>query len=355
MKIAVIGAGNGGQALAGYMAALGHEVRIAELNPRTIADLQKTKRIQLTGCLQCSGSLALITNDSTLAASGADLIMVATTATAHSVLARQLAPVIADGQIIILNPGRTGGALEFHNTLTQCGVTKRYYLAEAQTLVYACRLIESGHVNIIGIKDKVLLCALPASDTAYVIEKIHSLFPCFTECKNVLVTSLENYGAVFHPSVVLFNAAAIERGNSFYFYREMTPQIADFIEQLDAERVAVGAAYGLQLTSAKDWVSEAYNGIAGDSLCERMQNNPAYHDILAPSQINCRQLTEDIPTGAVPLVALGKAAGLQMPIYSGIIQVVSALLKTDFQKLGRNLVNLGLEGLSTEQIIKRLS
>ena len=355
MKIAVIGAGNGGQALAGYMASCGHEVRIAELNPTIVSALQQKQNIKLTGCMNCSAQISLVTTNSAEAAKGADLIMVATTAAAHAALARQLAPVISEGQIIVLNPGRTGGALEFHNTLYQCGVKVRYFLAEAQTLVYACRLIEHGHVNIIGVKDKVLLSALPAADTSYIIEKIHNLFPCFTPCQNVLVTSLENYGAVFHPSVVLFNAAAIERGNSFYFYREMTPQIADFIEQLDAERIAVGKAYGLQLTPAKDWVSEAYNGIEGNTLCERMRNNPAYYDILAPTQINCRQLTEDIPTGAVPLVALGKAAGLPMPIYSGIIQVISALLRTDFEAKGRNLTNLGLAGLSTEQIISRLS
>ena len=355
MKIAVIGAGNGGQALAGYMASCGHEVRIAELNPTTVTALQQTKSIQLSGSLNRTGCLSMVTTNSAEAAKGADLIMVATTAAAHAALARQLAPVISEGQIIVLNPGRTGGALEFHNTLDQCGVEVRYFLAEAQTLVYACRLIEPGHVNIIGVKDKVLLSALPAADTQYVIEKIHNLFPCFTPCQNVLVTSLENYGAVFHPSVVLFNAAAIERGNNFYFYREMTPQIADFIEQLDAERVAVGKAYGLELTSAKDWISDAYNGIAGDTLCERMRNNPAYNDILAPTVINCRQLTEDIPTGAVPLAALGEAAGLDMPIYNGIINIASALLHSDFRAKGRNLKNLGLEGKTKEQIIQMLS
>lgn len=355
MKIAVIGAGNGGQALAGYIASKGHEVRISELNPTTVEALKKTMSITLTGVVNCTGRLSKITSDSVEAAKGADIIMVATTAVAHAPLAKQLSSVITDGQIIILNPGRTGGALEFRNTLDKCGVKARYYLGEAQTLVYACRIIEHGHVNIIGQKDKVLLCALPASDTSYILDKINPLFPCFKPCQNVLVTSLENYGAVFHPSVVLFNAATIERGNNFYFYREMTPQIADFIEQLDAERVTVGKAYGIELTSAKNWVSEAYNGIQGNTLCERMRNNPAYHDILAPTQINCRQLTEDIPTGAVPLAALGKAAGLSMPIYSGIIQVISALLRTDFQSKGRNLTNLGLEGLSTQQIIKRLS
>lgn len=355
LKVAVIGAGNAGQAIAGYMASQGCEVRISELNPTVVEDLRKKRKVHLSGRLDVCGMLAQIETDAAKIVAGANVIMVATTATAHSALARQLIPVLEDGQVIILNPGRTGGALEFRKTLQECGCTKRLYIAEAQTLVYACRLKETGEVNIIGIKDKVLLCALPASDTGHVLDVIGPLYPCFKPCKNVLETSLENYGAVFHPSVVLFNAAAIERGNGFYFYREMTPQIAEFIERLDAERIALGKAYGIDLTSAKDWVSEAYDGIKGDTLCERMRNNPAYYDILAPTVIDCRQLTEDIPTGAVPFVALGKAAGLEMPIYSSIIGMAEALLNRDFYNNGRSLKNLGLEGLTKEDILKKLA
>ena len=42
MKIAVIGAGNGGQALAGYLASIGNEVIVSELN-QTIVDVLRTK------------------------------------------------------------------------------------------------------------------------------------------------------------------------------------------------------------------------------------------------------------------------------------------------------------------------
>ncbi|MCQ2312932.1 MAG: NAD/NADP octopine/nopaline dehydrogenase family protein [Paludibacteraceae bacterium] len=354
LKVAVIGAGNGGQALAGYMASQGCEVRISELNLNVVNALQKKMEIHLTGRLDVYGKLAQVATDAAKIIIGADLIMVATTASAHAALARQLAPVLADNQVIILNPGRTGGALEFRETLKKCGCSKRLYIAEAQTLVYACRQKEKGEVNIIGIKDKVLLSALPSSDTQHVLDMINPFYSCFKSCPNVLFTSLENYGAVFHPSVVLFNAAAIERGNSFYFYREMTPKIAEFIERLDAERVAVGKAYGIDLISAKDWVSAAYNGIEGETLCERMRNNPAYYDIVAPNLIDCRQLTEDIPTGAVPFVALGKAAGLEMPIYSSIIGVAEALLNRDFRNTGRSLKNLGLNGLTREEILQNL-
>lgn len=355
MKVAVIGAGNGGQAIAGWMASCGCDVSISECNTSIAEALQNNRVIELCGCINVSGIFSNVETDAAKIVIGADLIMIATTASAHATVARQLAPVLTDGQVIVLNPGRTGGALEFRNTLRLNGCNKRLYIAEAQTLVYACRLQSTGKVHIIGVKDKVLLSALPSSDTKHVLDALRPYFPCFKACDNVLQTSLENYGAVFHPAVVLFNAAAIERGEQFYFYRDMTPHIAEFIEKLDAERINVGKAYGLDLISAKDWVSEAYNGIPGDTLCERMRNNPAYYDILAPTNIVCRQLTEDIPTGAVPFVALGEAAGVDMPAYRSIISLTDNLLGTDFMHTGRTLHNLGLEGLNRDAIINHLT
>ena len=269
--------------------------------------------------------------------------MIATIANAHGVIAQQISQYLTEGQIIILNPGRTGGALEIAETLKKTGCKTRIYLAEAQTLIYACRLKEIGLVNIIGIKDKVLLSAFPSSDLNYVMNKIASLYSCFQPVKNVLHTSFENIGAIFHPCIILFNAAAIERGNKFYFYREMTDTIADFIEKFDTERLLVGKAYNVPLVSVKEWVSYAYKGIQGNTLCEKIRNNPAYYDILAPGSIDCRQLSEDIPMGIVPLIEFGKLAGISMPLFESVLTICSQLLNKDFKFIGRNFKKLGLD------------
>ncbi|MDZ7837274.1 MAG: hypothetical protein U5N58_04580 [Actinomycetota bacterium] len=44
---------------------------------------------------------------------GADVIMVVVPANAHASIAQRCAPYLEDGQIVVLNPGRTCGALEF--------------------------------------------------------------------------------------------------------------------------------------------------------------------------------------------------------------------------------------------------
>lgn len=354
-KIAIIGAGNGGQALAGHLASMGYAVRLYDRSVSRTESLNSRKSIELRGALNLVGKIELATSDIKKIAEDADIIMIATTATAHRQIASQIAPFLKDGQILILNPGRTCGAIEFRKTLEESGCLARVYIAEAQTLIYACRLIENGIVNIIGVKDKVFIAAYPAKDTEVVLDSIKPIFPCFYPAKNVLQTSFENVGAMFHPAVVLFNAAAIERGNIFYFYRDMTDGLARMIEEADKERLAVAEAYGISPISAFDWVSYAYDGVDGNTLCERMHNNPAYYEILAPTTIDCRQITEDIPTGIVPLAELGKAANVPTPLFDSLITMCSVLHNVDYKSDGRTLKSLGLDGLSKEEIINKIN
>ena len=351
MKIAIIGAGNGGQAIAGYLGMMGFEVSLYDIDESKINELKVKGGIEIEGRIKGFGPVETITINIAEAVKDAKIIMVTTVANAHRVVAKSLAPYIEEDQVIILNPGRTCGALVFKQTLTEFGCYKRYYLGEAQTLVYACRIVENGLVNIIGIKDEVLLAGLPAADTDYILKIISPLYPSFMETNNVLHTSLENIGAMFHPCVLLFNAATIERNEVFWFYRDMTNQVAEFIEKFDAERLAVGKAYGIELLSVRNWIKFAYKKTEGETLCERMRNNPAYHDIKSPSTIFTRQLTEDIPTGVLPIMQLGKAAGVETPLLESMVNICEALLNMDLHTNGRSLKNLGLEGMNKDEIL----
>ena len=351
MKIAVIGAGNGGQSIAGYLALRGYETSLYDIDVQKMDILKQKGGIELTGRIEGFGKIDCITTDIAEAVKGAEIVMVTTVANAHRAVAKSIATYVEEGQVIILNPGRTCGALVFNQTLQTQGCTKRYYLGEAQTLVYACRVIENGKVNIIGVKDEVFLSGLPASDTDYILSKINPMYPCFVKADNVLRTSLENIGAMFHPCVCLFNAATIERQDEFWFYRDMTEQVARFIEKFDQERLAVGKAYGVDLLSVTEWIKFAYKDTEGDTLCERMKNNPAYHDIKAPGTIFTRQLTEDIPTGVLPIMELGKAARVGVPLLTSMVNTIEALLDMDLHTNGRSLKNLGLEGKSKDEIL----
>lgn len=351
MKISIIGAGNGGQAMAGFLSMIGYETSLYDIDKEKISILKRLGGIKLDGKIKGFGKINCITTDIGEAVENSDIIMVTTVANAHQTVAYEISKYLKDGQVIVLNPGRTCGALVFMQALKKSGLKKRIYLGEAQTLIYACRIIENGLVNVIGIKDEVLLAGLPSSDTDFILGKLKPIYPCFRKAKNVLQTSLENIGAMFHPCVLLFNAATIERNDVFWFYRDMTQQVAGFIEKFDEERLSVGIAYGIKLLGVRDWIKFAYKDTEGDTLCERMKNNPAYHDIKSPSTIFTRQLTEDIPTGVLPIMQLGKAAGVKTPLLESMINICEALLNIDLHSNGRSLYNLGLEKMSKEEII----
>ena len=71
---------------------------------------------------------------------------------------------------------------------------------------------------------------------------------------------------------------------------------------------------------------------------------------MAPASLNHRYLTEDVPTGLVPLVALGDLTDVPMPISQAIVRVASTLLGRDFWVEGRNLERLGLAGMRIRDV-----
>lgn len=351
MRITIIGAGNGGQAMAGHFSLLGHTVILYARHIQAVAAITQRKQVVLTGDIEGVGKLEKVTDNLAEAVSGAEVIMIVTTADAHKELAQQISGLVEDGQVIVLNPGRTLGALEFsHNLKTE----RRTYVAEAQTLMYACRTEAPGRVRVIRVKDRVLVAARPAIDTEHVVKVLNEIHDCFMPAKNILVTGLENIGAVFHPAIVIMNTASIEQGKQFNFYKDISPSTARLVSAVDKERLAIGESYGLALHSAEEWVTFAYSDVAEGSLLTELNSNPAYSEIPSPTSLDTRYLVEDVPTGILPMVELAKVTGVKVPLLSSILTIGQCLLGTDFSTTGRTLDSLGIGNLNADQILKNL-
>ncbi len=350
-KVAILGAGNGAHAMAGHLGMKGFRVRLYNKFEEEIAAMREEGGVHVEGVVEGFGPVELVTTDPSQVVPWADIVMVVVPAFVHRFMAEVCAPHVRDGQVIILNPGRTGGALEFSQVLRQAGVTARVYVAEAQTLVYACRIKGPARVWISGIKKQVPVAALPATDTPAVLEVARLLYPEFCPAANVLETSLDNIGAVFHPTTVVFNANRIEAGEDFEFYRDMTPTVVSFLELVDDERLGVARTYGVHVASAKDWLAKTYNGVTGDTLYERIQSTRAYWGIKAPKTLNVRYITEDIPTGLVPIVSFARVAGLETPTSRAIVDICCGLHRRNYWAEGRTLQRLGLDGMGVQEIV----
>ena len=70
----------------------------------------------------------------------------------------------------------------------------------------------------------------------------------------------------------------------------------------------------------------------------------------APNSLGHRFLVTDVGSGLVAWSSLGKVAGVATPAIDAVVNIASALTKRNFFEEGRNLRNLGLEGMSVDQI-----
>lgn len=352
IKFAVLGAGNGGQAMAAYLALKGYEVNLYNKSQSRIEAVKKEGGIHLSGVFAGFGRMNKVTTDIEEAIEDVEIIMVVTPAVAHKYLARELSPYLQDGQIIILNPGRTGGALEFYNVLQANHCRADVIISETQTFIFASRVIGEAQAKIFGAKKKVAIAAFPSNRTREVVDRLFPAFPQFTPVENVLKTSLDNIGAVFHPAPTLLNMAWIEStGGDFTYYQQgISPAVARVLEKIDQERIEVASRLGVEPTSACDWLRMSY-GARGKNLYELLQNNYHYHGIGAPDKVNHRYIFEDVPMSMVPIASLGRMFEVKTPTIEMIINLANIVFQTDFWQSGRTVESLGLAGLSSRQII----
>ena len=340
---AVLGAGCGGTAMAGHLAIAGYDVALYNRSSARIESFQGQRRVELRGKIEGVGKLSYIGSDLGRAMAGRSVIMIVTTATGHRPLAQKMAPHLRDGQAVLLNPGRTFGALEFQHVIRTSGCAADVIVAEANTLVYVSRVLVPGTAIIKAVKKQVSVSALCADDTSSLLDRLGEAFPQFVPARSFLETSLGNIGAMFHPTIALLNKDRILRKLPFDFYTEgVTREISRYLEQIDSERVAVSTALGVHSLSATQWLRSRY-GLELADIHTMLHSNPHYRGVKAPTTLDHRYLWEDIPMGLVPISDVASAVGVETPAIDRLIDEASAILGRDFRRAGRTLDKLGLD------------
>ncbi len=355
-RYTVIGAGHGGKAMAAHLALMGKEVTLYNRTPAHVEVVGKRKGIELESYPDGPhgfGPIRHTTSDIKDALHNAQVVMLVVPSSAHADLARVMAPHLKDKQIVILNPGRTCGAIEFDMILRQEGCQAKIVLGEAETFIYASRSDGPAQARIFRIKEAVPLAALPATQTHIVLEAIEDVYPQFIDGVNVLNTGLNNMGAIFHPALTILNAGRIESTHGdFEFYIDgVTPSVATVLEALDRERVTVASALGIRARTAMEWLQLAYN-VSGANLYEAIHNQSGYYGIKAPSTLYHRYIFEDIPMSLLPIASLGMAYGISVHAMDSIIRLACIIHKTDYNRRGRTVDKLGIKNLSVGEITR---
>ena len=135
--------------------------------------------------------------------------------------------------------------------------------------------------------------------------------------RSVLHTGLANLGAILHPVITLLNADRIKTGDSFDFYcRGRHPDGA-----ADAGRRRRGTPASPAPTACRPALSATGSPeLTTTAPTPSKRQSAATRPMSASRHLRRsihRYLLEDVPTGLIPLVELGKAAGLALPVLIG--------------------------------------
>jgi len=348
-EIAVIGAGNGGTAVAGDLTLAGHRVRLFEFAEYAAANLEPiraTGTIEVTGVARTgTAQVGLATTDIAEAIDGAGVIMVTTQSLAHERVARALLPHLADGQVVMLWPG-SGGSLVFNQVFREAGFDRDVVIGEGVTLPYCCRRLKGpGTVNIHRLDGpRMLVAALPAADTPRLMQALEGSYADRCQAAHgVIEPALYNPNIVAHPVGGLLNMGRIEfTDGDFWMYKEgFTPSVKKVIYTLDLQRMEVMAALGYD-PRGYDWLFEASYGSDFEGFVPDSSKGPF--------SMQDRYITEDVPVGMVLTASIGRKIGVPTPTYDAMIELASIVNDRDFYAEGRSLENLGLADLSPDQL-----
>ncbi|MBW7959426.1 MAG: NAD/NADP octopine/nopaline dehydrogenase family protein [Candidatus Promineofilum sp.] len=345
-RVAVLGAGNGGHAMAADLTLAGFDVNLYEL-PQFAGNLNAIREaggIYISGVVREGyAQLNCVTSDIGEAIRGVDLILVVTQALAHEPLADLCAPHIEPGQAIVLFPG-SGGALLFAHRLRSPDIP----VAETVTLPYACRVTAPAHVHVhAGPGIREVLGVFPARTTPQVVQAVRHLYPTACEAAHALEPALYNPNVLLHPVGTLFNLGRIEyAAGEFWMYKEgFTPSVWRIIDALDGEKMAILAKLGQEPIPYRAHYEYRY-GNQWEDFASASSKGPA--------SANTRYISEDVPIGMVLWSSLGQLLGVPTPTADAIIQIASAVHRVDYRAHGRTMKQLGLDQMSREELLRYL-
>jgi opine dehydrogenase len=359
----VVGSGMGGKGLLAELGVNGFRVRAHDRNEAQIAAMRSLGGLHVEGRHKDFAKVELATTDLAKALEGAKVILVSTYGTDIPQVARDVAPHLKDGQIIIIVQGHFAGTLAFQKALADAGCNASVEVAEFDGYPYMMAVRAPDRVFMDSYKNYYQLGTKPASRAEEVLKQIGFAFPQAVAASNLLEAGFSDVGALFHVAGLLTNVGRAEAGSPYNFFvpynfygSNMTPSTCNLIEAMDRERVAVAKAYGIDTPDVFKWLEDVYDR-RDKLLSDRLQANSTthYRDSPAPNSLKHRFLSGDVPYTLVPFSSLGEVAGVPTPVTDSVITVASALTQRDFRSEGRNLRNLGIAANNVKDIIDAMT
>ncbi|MCM2474551.1 NAD(P)-binding domain-containing protein [Rhizobium sp. CG5] len=329
MRIGIVGCGGIALGYAAMLTQEGHDVVLWSPSGKGGEGLHGAE-IEVSGILDMRFR-PVMAWDAQVLIDHAEVVIIAVPGYGHKAVIDAIVPFAKNGQTFIVSAELSLSATYLSQRLLARGVTAEV-VAWATTALMSRR---SGplSVSIGGIRTKLEAAVLPAGSDGSAIDICRDLFgERFTEVPDIMAIALSNLNPPIHLASALCNFTRIEKAEYWANYDGITPSVARMIEALDAERLDVAKAYGVKVRTVHDHYHLTFGFEPGMTLADMAA---AVHEKRkgppGPVTTDTRFITEDVPFGIVPVIALAERRGVVVPLHKAGLVVVNALYGRNFE------------------------
>jgi hypothetical protein len=357
-RFAVLGGGADARLWAALCLAEGAEVTLFSAYGTELEALRASSGIALRGAgpvgsyhVDRDGPSVRLTAELDAAVRGAEVIFLTGPLHKQRTYAMVLADHLSDGQVLVLAPGRSLGAVETAWYLRMGGCRADVTIVERHGLPFWFR--EAGTGLELEHAAPMAAAVLPRGRED-VLARLEPVLGPSEVCDSVLVSGFADLsGAVEIPALVLGGPGLAPGGIAVPMGGVPLPENSTFaaligddqhavIEALAEERRACARAYGVRSLPETDaWIARFAGAGRGASPAQRDEGAPGARPV--PDRAAAAQMLRDGVVGSlVPLASAAAVAGVPVPRTQALITLTETLLGADIAASGRRLETIGI-------------
>ncbi|KAF2158142.1 6-phosphogluconate dehydrogenase C-terminal domain-like protein [Myriangium duriaei CBS 260.36] len=209
-----------------------------------------------------------------------------------------------------------------------------------------------------GSKKNIAVGSIPTDPPVEIKDAVNALFTMQVEWFDIATLMCAQINPVIHPIVMLENQTLIEQSAGKWrpYQQGMTHDDAhERILAVDRDRIRLAKGLGKPVRNLVGQLNFNY-GTGYDTFREFADKSVVHNKLLeGPISLNHRFLKQDVPDGCVPQYLIGKALGIELEAYKSVIEDASRVTGENYLADGLTLEKIGLDGLTGEEIVDRLS
>ena len=347
--VTILGGGLEAQALAGLCLAQGASTTLFSAYGIELEPLRKAGAITLrgegpSGTYQISPAASpaiQLTAELDKAVAQADVIFVTGPVLKQRTYSMVLAGHLQEGQILVLVPGRSMGALEMAWYLRVGGETAQVSIVELQNVPF---WVQTEGTLLHLTQPPALSAAVLPRGASGILQALQRFFPNLTPIESVVSSSFGDASGLVETVALMMGGPSFPEGGEplpvgaeplperHVFRKLIGAQHRTLIESLATERKAVAARWGVrELPATETWIDHHAGTSHGKGI------RPIPHEKQAIALIRCAVIGS-----LVPLLSAARLAGLYTPVTQAMVEMAQASLGGDLINAGRKLDSLGI-------------